>query len=221
MGIDPLEYASMSTKVAHRAMTFLGEFARAALACTGLALLAPAAGAAPPPESPAALTFGDYPAGQAGNTAAAVNQRAKLTVSRFRVSANLGAQQAPAHHAYLTVGTEWRIMGAVQYLVPQMNNHLFLLIDGDRQVTMSDATAAAPHPLPIEQLLVPSGGSAVGGDAVFEIPDHGVASLELLFIDSDQGNMSLPLFGRAPPEPHTVAGPVGDDLMEISVLGMK
>ncbi len=142
-----------------------------------------------------------------------------MTVPRFRVTANLGAQQAPAHHVFLTVNTEWRNVGPVQYLVPQLSNHLFLLIDGDRQVTLSDATGMAPHPLAIDQLLVPTTGSAVTGDVVFEIPDHGVNNLELIFIDSDQGDMRLPLYGRAPPAPHPIAGPVSNGLIEAAILG--
>ena len=88
-------------------------------------------------------------------------------------------------------------------------------------MTLSDATGAAPHPLQIDQLLVPVTGSTVTGAVVFEIPDRGVASLELLFIDSDQGNMNVPLFGRAPPEPRAVAGPAGNGLIETALLGMR
>jgi hypothetical protein len=48
-----------------------------------------------------------------------------------------------------------------------------------------------------------------------------VTSLELLFIDSEQGDMRLPLFGHAPPEPHPIAGPAGNELVEISILGLR
>jgi hypothetical protein len=78
---------------------------------------------------------------------------------------------------------------------------------------------AAPHALAIDQLLVPATGT-VAGDAVFEIPDHGVTSLELLFIDSEQGDMRLPLFGHAPPESRPIAGPAGNGLVETSIFGM-
>jgi hypothetical protein len=171
--------------------------------------------------SPAGLAAGDYTTGQAGAAAAASNRQAKLTVPRIRVSTDIGAQHAPAHHAFLTVSTEWKNVGPVKYLVPQLNNHLFLIVDGDRQVTLSDATGAAPHPLAIDQLLVPTGGSGVSGDVVFEIPDHDVMSLELLFIDTDQGDMHLPLFGHAPPAPHPIAGPTSNGLIEAAILGMR
>lgn len=183
---------------------------------------APASAAPPAPTSPSAeLTPGDYSTGQGGAAAAATNREAKLTVPRFRVTTNFGVQQAPAHHAFVTVSTEWKNVGSIQYLVPQMTNHLFLLIDGDHPVTLSDATDAASHPLAIDQLLVPATGSVVAGDAVFEIPDHGVTSLELLFIDTEQGDMRVPLFGRAPPEQHATAGPASNGLIETAILGMR
>jgi hypothetical protein len=187
-----------------------------------LAISATPASAVPPAPtaSPAGLTSGDYTPGQAGATASATNREAKLTVARFRVTAALGEQHAPPHHAFLTVSTEWRNLGSIKYLVPQVNNHLFLVIDGDRPATLSDSTGAAPHPLPIDQLLVPATGT-VAGDAVFEIPDHGVTSLELLFIDSEQGDLRLALFGHAPPEPHPLAGPAGNELVETSILGLR
>ncbi|HMD72409.1 MAG TPA: hypothetical protein VKG05_00970 [Steroidobacteraceae bacterium] len=173
------------------------------------------------PASAAALAPGDYQPGQGGASAAVSNRQARLTVPRFRVTATLGAQQAAAHHAFLTVNTEWRNVGPVQYLVPQLNNHLFLLLDGDRQVTLSDASGSAPHPLTIDQLLVPTTGSAVTGDVVFEIPDHGVNHLELIFIDSDQGDMRLLLYGHAPPAPPAIAGPTSNGLIEAAILGTR
>jgi len=168
----------------------------------------------------AGLTPGDYTPGQTGATGSATNRQAKLTVPRFRVSASLGAQQASAHHAFLTVSTEWKNVGPVKYLVPQVPNHLFLLIDGDRSVTLSDATSAAPHPLSMDQIVVPTTGAVVAGDYVFEIPDHGVTSLELFFIDTELGNMNVPLFGHAPPEQRPIAGPASNGLVETAILGM-
>jgi hypothetical protein len=186
-----------------------------------LAISATPASAAPPAptSSPAGLTPGDYTPGQAGASASATNREAKLTVPRFRVTAILGALHAPTHHAFVIVSTEWRDVGSGKYVVPQVNNHLFLLIDGDRPATLSDATAAAPRPLAIDQLLVPA-SATVGGDAVFEIPNHGVSSLELLFIDSEQGDMRLALFGHAPLEPHAITGPASNELVETSILGL-
>jgi hypothetical protein len=196
--------------------------AYAALLGACLAVAATSAHAAPPSAVPTAgLTAGDYTPGQTAATASGTNREVRLTVPRFRMTAELGARRAAAHHAFLVVSTEWGNLGSVKYLVPEVPNHLFLLINGSRPATLSDATSAAPHALSMEQLLVPATGAVVAGDYVFEIPDQGVTSLELLFIDSEQGNMDVPLFGRAPPAPHAIAGPASNGLIEIAVLGMR
>jgi hypothetical protein len=170
---------------------------------------------------PAGLTPGIYTPGQTGASGSADNRQAKLTVPRFRVAAALGAQQAAAHHAYLTVSTEWKNTGPVQYLVAQLTDHLFLLINGDHSARLSDATSAAPHPLPMDQLVLATTGAVVAGDSVFEIPDHGVTSLELLFIDTDQGDLHVPLFGHAPPAPRPIAGPSSNGLIEAAILSLR
>jgi hypothetical protein len=205
---------------------------RAALVGMCLAITATPASAGPlgpaepppgpgPPSSPTGLTPGDYTTGPAGAAASGSNRQVKLTIPRFRVSASLGAQQAPAHRAYLTVSTEWKNVGPAKYLVPQVPNHLFVIIDGDHAASLSDATSAAPHPLSMDQIVVPTTGAVVAGDYVFEIPDHGVSSLELLFIDADLGNMDVPLVGHAPAAPLSIAGPASNGLVETSILGIR
>ncbi len=168
-----------------------------------------------------ALTTGDYSTGQGSTPAAANNKTATLTVRKFRVVSSLGEQQAPARHAFLVLSTDWKNTGPAQYVIQDVINHLFLLIDGDRQATLSAATAAAPHRLPLDSLVIPETGEVVAGEYVFEIPDHGVTSAELYFIDTNEGDMHLPLFGRAPPAPRTIAGPANNGLIEASVLGTQ
>jgi hypothetical protein len=167
------------------------------------------------------LTLGDYNTGQPNAPSAANNKTATLTVPKFRVASSLGEQQARVRHAFLVLSTVWKNMGPAQYLVPDVINHIFLLIDGDRQATVSAATAAAPHRLPLDSLVIPATGDAVSGEYVFEIPDHGVTSVELLFIDTEQGDMHLALFGRAPPAQRPIAGPANNGLIEAGVLGTE
>ena len=168
-----------------------------------------------------ALTFGNYNTGQQDVPAAANNKTCTLTVPKFRVASSLGDQQAPVRHAFLVLSTVWKNTGPAQYLVPDVVNHLFLLIDGDRQATVSAATAAAPHRLPVDSLVIPTTGEAVSGEYVYAIPDHGVSSVELLFIDTDQGDMHLALFGHAPPAQRPIAGPANNGLIEAGVLGTE
>jgi hypothetical protein len=168
-----------------------------------------------------ALTLGDYATGQQSGPAAAKNQTATLTVPKFQIVSSLGEQQAPVRHAFLVLSTVWKNTGPAQYLIPDVVNHLFLLIDGERQATLSDASAAAPHRLPTDQLVIPATGDDVSGEYVYAIPDHGVTSVELLFIDTDKGDMHLTLFGSTPPMLRTIAGPANNGLIEAGVLGTE
>lgn len=111
--------------------------------------------------------------------------------------------------------------GGVKYIVPNVTDHLFLQINGEHQSTLSDATAAAPHPLSLGTLIVPATGRVVTGEYVFEIPDHGVASLEMLFIDTDQGDMHAQLFGLKPSAQRSIAAPVNNGLIEAKVLAVR
>jgi hypothetical protein len=149
------------------------------------------------------------------------NQTITLAVPSFRIEARLGDKQAPAGRTFLVLTTEWKNIGPAPYVVPHVPDHLFLLINGDSQAILSDATPAAAHPLALDQLTVPATGQPVSGAYVFDVPDHGVASLELLYLDSDYGAMRLPLFGHAPPLPKSVAGPVANDLVEAAVLRIQ
>ncbi len=171
--------------------------------------------------SQSALPLGDYSTGQQNTPAAANNKTATLTVPKFRVASSLGDQQAPVRHAFLILSTVWRNTGPAPYVIPDVINHLFLLIDGERQTTLSDATAAATHRLPLDSLVIPATGDAVSGEYVYSIPDHGVTSVDLLFIDTDQGDMHLALFGHSPPAPRTIAGPANNGLIEAGVLGTE
>ena len=168
-----------------------------------------------------ALTPGDYNTGQGSTPAAANNQTATLSVPKFQIASSLGEQQAPVRHAFLVLSTVWKNTGPAPYVVPDVVNHLFLLINGDRQVTVSDATKAAPHRLPLDQLVIPTTGEAVSGEYVFEVPDHGVSSVEVLFLDTDQGDIRLALFGHPPPAQPTIAGPANNGLIEAGVLGTE
>lgn len=180
-----------------------------------------AAFADPDNSSQPALTPGEYTVGHGGAPATANNKTATLKVPIFRISSTLGEQQAAPRHAFLVLSTNWTNTGPARYLVPEIINHLFLLIDGDRQATVSDATKMAPHPLPFDSLVVPATGQSVSGDYVFEIPDHGVTSIELLFIDTEQGNMQLSLFGHPGSPLRTIAGPANNGLIEVGILGTE
>lgn len=166
------------------------------------------------------LTAGDYHIRSGSSPVTASNNATSLTIRDFQVVPNLGDQQAAPRHAFLVVGTDWNNIGPVPYVVPGMVDHLFLLIQGHRPATVSEAAKAAPHPLPTDSLTIPT-GSNVSGDYVFEIPDHGITGVQLFFIDTNKGDIRLPLFGNlSAPQPAT-AGPANNGLVEAAVLDEK
>ncbi|MGA2776721.1 MAG: DUF4352 domain-containing protein [Steroidobacteraceae bacterium] len=166
------------------------------------------------------LTTGNYVAGQGALPARTANNAVSLTVPRFQVAPNIGGRQAGIGRVFLILSTEWQNTGGVKYIVPDVADHLFLVINGDRQSNLSDATTASAHPLSLGTLIVPPSVQLVGGECVFEIPDHGIASLELLFIDADQGDMHAQLYGHKPPARRVVATPVNNGLIEVTVLAV-
>jgi hypothetical protein len=168
----------------------------------------------------AELSPGDYQIKQGSSRPSASNNATSLTIRDFRVVSSLGDQQPAPRHAFLVLSTDWNNIGPIPYMVPGMVDHLFLLIQGHRPATVSDATKAAPHPLPTDSLTIAT-GSNVSGDYVFEIPDHGVTGIQLFFIDTDKGNMRLPLFGSISSSQRAVAGPLDDGLVEAAVLAEK
>jgi hypothetical protein len=167
------------------------------------------------------LTTGDYNFKQSSSPPSASNNATSLTIREFRMVSSLGDQQPAPRHAFLIVSTDWKNTGAMPYMVPGVVDHLFLLIDGHRPATVSDATRAAAHPLPTDNLTIPNKGDSLSGDYVFEVPDHGVTGIQLFFIDTNQGDMRLPLFGNLSSSQRAMAGPLNNGLVEAAVLEEK
>jgi hypothetical protein len=109
----------------------------------------------------------------------------------------------------------------VPYVIPDFPDHLFVLINGDMQSTLNEATASAPHPLSIEKLEVSAPSAPVEGNVAFEIPARDVTSIELEYLDSDYGAMRLPLFGKAPPPSKPLAAAVHNDVVELTALRFR
>lgn len=166
------------------------------------------------------LTAGVYNVKPGNSPVTASNTTASLTIREFRMVPSLGDQQPAPRHAFLVVSTTWTNTGPMPYMVPAIVDHLFLLVQGHHPATVSDATKAAAHPLSTDSLTI-SAGNNVSGDYVFEVPDHGITGIQLFFIDTNKGDMRLPLFGSIFSSQHAIAGPLNDGLVEAAVLDEK
>jgi len=112
-------------------------------------------------------------------------------------------------------------MKPTPYLVPDVKQHAFLVINGQDTAVISEAQSAAAHPLPVEQILVPELNAVVRGQLVYEIPSSGVASVLFRYLDTSMGSFDVPLYGKAPAAAAPIAGPVKNAVLEVSAYGVQ
>jgi len=112
-------------------------------------------------------------------------------------------------------------MKPTPYLVPDVKQHAFLILNGQDTAVISEAQSAAAHPLSVEQILVPELDAEVRGQLVYEIPSSGVASVLFRYLDTSMGSFDVPLYGKPPAAAAPVAGPVKNDVLEVSAYGVQ
>jgi len=113
------------------------------------------------------------------------------------------------------------VMKPTPYVIPDVKNHAFVVINGQDTAVISEAQSAAAHPLPVEQIVVPELNADVRGQLVYEIPASGVSSVLFRFLDTSMGSFDLPLYGRPPASTAPIAGPVKNDVLEVSAYGVE
>jgi hypothetical protein len=112
-------------------------------------------------------------------------------------------------------------MKPTPYLVPGVQQHAFLIINGQDTAVISEAQAAAAHALPVEQIVVPELNAEVRGQLVYEIPASGVSSVLFRYLDTSMGSFDVPLYGKPPPAAAPIAGPVKNEVLEVSAYGVQ
>ena len=112
-------------------------------------------------------------------------------------------------------------MKSTPYVVPEIKQHAFVVINGQETASISDAETSAAHPLSLEQIVVPELNSVVKGQLVYEIPASGVSSVMFRYLDTSMGSFDLQIYGRAPRLPDAIAGPVKNDVIEMCVYGVQ
>jgi hypothetical protein len=112
-------------------------------------------------------------------------------------------------------------MKPTPYLIPDVKNHAFVVINGQDAAVISEAQSAAAHPLSVEQILVPELNAEVRGQLVYEIPASGVSSVLFRYLDTSMGSFDVPLYGKPPAAAAPIAGPVKNDVLEVSAYGVQ
>lgn len=173
------------------------------------------------------------------------NTNVELTVSELQLATDAGGTSAQSGEQFLIVTTAWKnlmppkqiqrpkgggrtgLMGAGEmetvtletpYLVQNLSDNLYLLIDGRYVAEVSDATPALAEPLPVTGLVIRRHNEQVQGKVAFAIPSTGLQSLTLQFFDFAQGHVTLPLYGKTPSGgERPIAGPHRNQLFDIAV----
>jgi hypothetical protein len=103
-----------------------------------------------------------------------------------------------------------------QYRIPNLADHLYLVLDGVRVSRLLKDADELPGHLPVKGFQLDRLGSRLRGNLVFEVGP--AASLELRFYDYAHGHWTLPLRGK-PPEPAKPVQPLqSNDVVEAGVF---
>ena len=112
-------------------------------------------------------------------------------------------------------------MKPTPYLVPDVKQHAFLVINGQETAVISEAQSAGTHPLSVEQIVVPELNAEVRGQVVYEIPASGVSIVLFRYLDTSMGSFDVPLYGKPPAAAAPIAGPIKNEVLEVSAYGVQ
>jgi hypothetical protein len=113
------------------------------------------------------------------------------------------------------------VMKPTPYVIPDVKSHAFVVINGADTAVISDAQSSAAQALGVEQIVVPELNAEVKGQLVYEIPASGVSSVLFRFLDTSMGSFDVPLYGKPPAAATAIAGPVKNDVLEVSAYGVQ
>lgn len=106
----------------------------------------------------------------------------------------------------------------VQYRIPALGDHLYLVIDGRRVSRVLPKADEWPGHLPLKMLTLDRLGARLRGNVVF---DAGPAtSLELRYYDFMHGHLRIPLKGVAP-EAKPLLPAIRNEAVEMAVFGVR
>jgi hypothetical protein len=163
----------------------------------------------------------------------AANRGAKVMVTMARVAADYGPAKPPAgSSSFLVLTTSWENIIPLtliaqrniptEYLIPNLSDHLYLVVNGTRVAQLLPDTAALPGQLPTKPLKIMKLGEVVRGNLVFALPPGPIQSLELRFYDYAHGHFVMPLVGT-PPAPSAqkpVSPALKNAVIEAAIFGV-
>src|SRR5258708_17957566 len=145
------------------------------------------------------------------------NRGGRMTISNASLATAFGGVEADSGRRLLVLSTEWENiipltpMGPREqpkqvpttYKIPNLADHLYLVVDGNRLARVHPKASAMAGHVPVKDFTLERIGSRIRGAIVFDIP-AAAQSLDLRFYDYAHGHFTVPLSSNpsaAPAEP--------------------
>jgi Mg-chelatase subunit ChlD len=171
--------------------------------------------------------------GLAPHGVSAANRAAVATVRSAGVFDAFAGRAAPQGRKYLVLDVEFRNtltpqmvrdrLVPVQYLIPKLSDHLYLVENGRRVLAPSESDAAGVFD-PGGELNLPRAGMSVAGKLVYEIDAAAPPrELTLRLYDYAHGHFTLPVLAAVEPLPpqEPITRPLRNEVLELAVYDLK
>jgi hypothetical protein len=159
------------------------------------------------------------------------NRAVKIAVRSVGLHDRLGDTRTPAGKRFLVVGMEWentiplrRVEGQdlpTKYLVPDLGDHLYAVIDGRRLGRIAEGAQGIPGHLPVAPFGLERPGSRATGSAIFTIPDRPFREAILVFYDFNRGSVEFPLVSAGPLEEEKPREAKRNEVVELGLFGLS
>ena len=164
------------------------------------------------------------------------NRKVRLIVDSAARIDEYGIHKPADGRALLVVSTEWEntipltsVAGQKEqvptlYKIPNLADHVYLVLGGQRVVRLDPEAGRLPGHVPTKDFTLERFGSRLRGNLLFEVPATGpLGAAELRFYDFAHGHMAVPLYADAakPPQPKPLAPPQKNEVVEAAVFGLE
>jgi hypothetical protein len=157
------------------------------------------------------------------------NRGARLTVLNGARLQSYGDAHAKSGRSLLILNTEWEniipltlagnLKLATTYSVPNLADHVYLVIDGKTVVRLNPDYGRLPGHVPVLNFAIEKLGDRIRGNLVFDVPDGPIGSLQLRFYDFAHGHMVITL-GEPVPPTQPLAPPLENEVLSAAIYGV-
>jgi hypothetical protein len=134
------------------------------------------------------------------------NRSVRLMIANAAELPSYGNYKAPAGTWLMVMGTEWENVIPLTYVksqkkaigttyaIPNLADHLYLVLNGREVVKLSDATAKLPGHVPVQNFKLAKLGDRLRGNLIFTVPDRtDLGYAEIRYYDFTHGHAVIPL----------------------------